>query len=250
MSVSQARCLQQLLKMAALAPDELKASLIQRLRRCALRDQRRMDGFLSFFFGANTWGHMYLQQLESLRASMPAVPNLERMQQLTWSLYATRNSLVFLDLQVAFSRAHAGRMRGEYAAMYRGVLDCFNRHSPSRAAASAEGSSSGRREIREQEETQPPAAAAAAEVVTARDLRRLMTLNEVLIMKEEEQASWRPNGVDMDWGAALLSSASVSFPRAIGDLVPAWPQYEQAIDEQMLLPLLLVLVLVQLDIGK
>ncbi|KAL8447468.1 hypothetical protein Emed_004422 [Eimeria media] len=194
-----------------------KAALMARLWRCAVEDQHRMDGFLSYFHGAEACGRVYIQYLEQLRDALPFppphvfCPDMLRAQELWWSLHAARNCMLILQMQIAYAKAHMARMRSEYVALYTNLAyRVGGSTSPLSAVSSTEeGGSSGSDSVNP--------------VALTWDQLRLQAITNLLEVKEQEQASWKPDGTHMDWGSALLGSVAVVFPQAVGEIIPLWP---------------------------
>ncbi|KAL8441641.1 hypothetical protein Emag_007006 [Eimeria magna] len=201
---------------ASEAPQQ-KAALMARLWRCAIEDQHRMDGFLMYFHGAEACGRLYIQYLEQLREALPLppphllCPDTLRAHELWWSLHAARNCMLVLQMQIAYAKAHMARMRGEYVALYTGLANAvgISRSSFPAASSNEEGGGSGSDSVDPAE-------------LTWNQLR-LQAISDLLDVKEQEQASWKPDGTHMDWGSALLGSGAVVFPQAVGEIIPLWP---------------------------
>ncbi|KAL8274262.1 hypothetical protein Esti_001851 [Eimeria stiedai] len=192
-----------------------KAALMERLWRCAVEDQRRMDGFLMYFHGAEACGRVYIQYLEQLREALPlppphiSCPDTLRAHELWWSIHSARSCMLILQMQIAYAKAHMARMRGEYVALFTGLANTVGVGS---YFSSPAGSSNG--------EWGGSGRDSGDSAATTWDQVRLRVISDLLKVKEKEQAAWRPDGMHMDWNSALLGSATVVFPQALGEIIP------------------------------
>lgn len=197
-----------------------RSALFERVRKCALEDQRRMEGFLEIFHGARACGCAYIRNLEHVRDSMciPApymlTSDLVKIHEIWWGLSAAVNCMMTLDFQESYAKLHAIRMRQEYAAMFMDLAATEN------VEALEESMKEGSYQAPPVITTQDDETRASTR---ARDQTRLQVISDVISVKEREQATWKPNGLDMDWGNALLGSSVVIFPRTIGEILPIWP---------------------------
>ncbi|KAL8431020.1 hypothetical protein ACSSS7_005573 [Eimeria intestinalis] len=193
-----------------------KAALMERMWRCALEDENRMDGLITYFYGAEACGRVYIQHLEQLREALrlppPHVlcPDPMRVYELWRSLHAARNCMLILQMQIAFAKTHMARLRGEYGAVYSGLANTMRCSTPvsSTGSGNEEGGWSGNKRV-------------DADAVTG-DQLGLQAISDLLVVKEKEQAAWKPDGMHTDWGSALLGGPTVVFPQALGEIIPLW----------------------------
>lgn len=216
------------------SPSSRRSALFARVRKCALEDHQRMEGFLKILIGTYAFGRAHTQQLEQLRDALPPPTpfmlcvDLLKANEIWWSLTASANCLMALEVLGSCAKTHMLRMRTEYASMYIDLLATDEQEESANGDAS-EGS-----------DQQSNATNTGRSGLPNRNQLRLQVFEDILAIKEEEQASWRPNGTHMDWSSALLGSNVVSFPRTFRELLPIWPRAPgpyNIIDQRFPMPL-------------